>query len=174
MLTVVAVNLEEISDGNRAAVLALRVAPGQEQFVSSVPESLAEAAEYPHARPWYRAIVADGTPVGFVMVSWNAEPDPPEIIGPWFLWKLLIDERYQRRGYGAEVVRQIAELVRAEGAAELLTSYVPEPGGPARFYERLGFAPTGDVDGDGEVIMRLALPLTDQPAGSQSLSPSAG
>jgi diamine N-acetyltransferase len=56
------------------------------------------------------------------------------------------------------VVRQVAELVRAEGAADLLTSYVPEPGGPAGFYERLGFVPTGDVDGDGEVIMRLALP----------------
>ena len=113
MLAIVGVRLEEISDGNRAAVLALRVAPGQEQFVSSVPESLAEAAEYPHARPWYRAIVVDGTPVGFVMVSWNAEPDPPEIIGPWFLWKLLIDERYQRRGYGAEVVTQIAAANKA-------------------------------------------------------------
>jgi diamine N-acetyltransferase len=64
MLTAVGVTLDEISDGNRAAVLALRVAPGQEQFVSSVRESLAEAAEYPHARPWYRAVVADGTPVG--------------------------------------------------------------------------------------------------------------
>jgi diamine N-acetyltransferase len=73
------------------------------------------------------------------------------------LWKLLIDERYQGRGYGAEVVRQVVELVRAEGAAELLTSYVPGPGGPAGFYERLGFVPTCDVDGDGEVIMRLAL-----------------
>ena len=30
------------------------------------------------------------------------------------MWKLLIDERYRRRGHGAEVVRQIAELVRAE------------------------------------------------------------
>jgi diamine N-acetyltransferase len=158
MLTAVGVTLDEISDGNRAAVLALRVAPGQEQFVSSVRESLAEAAEYPHARPWYRAVVADGTPVGFVMVSWNAEPQPPEIIGPWFLWKLLIDERYQGRGYGSEAVRQVTELARAEGAADMLTSYVPQPGGPAGFYERLGFVPTGDVDGDGEVIMRLALP----------------
>lgn len=154
--------LDEISDGNRAAVLALRVAPGQEQFVSSVRESLPEAAEYPHARPWYRAVVADRTPVGFVMVSWNAEPRPPEIIGPWFLWKLLIAERYQGRGYGAEVVRQVVELVRAEGAAELLTSYVPGPGGPAGFYQRLGFVPTGDLDEDGEVIMRLALPRSGQ------------
>ena len=151
------VTLEEICDGNRAEVLALRVIPGQEQFVSSVAESLAEAAECPQAKPWCRAVVADGTLVGFVMVSWDAEPRPPEIIGPWFLWKLLIDGRYPGRGYGAEVVRQIAERVRAEGAAELLTSYVPQPGGPAGFYGRLGFVPTGDVDGGGEVIMRLAL-----------------
>ena len=79
-------------------------------------------------------------------------------LGPWFLWKLLIDERYQGRGYGTEVVRQISELVRDEGAMELLTSYVPEDGGPAGFYERLGFAPAGDLDVNGEVIMRLALP----------------
>ena len=160
MTDAVAVTLEEITAANREAVLALRVAPGQEQFVSSVRDSLAEAAEYPHARPWYRAVYATGEPagpVGFVMVSWNCEPQPPEIIGPWFLWKLLIDERYQGRGYGAAVVRQIAGLVRAEGATELLTSYVPEDGGPAGFYQRLGFVPTGELDDTGEVIVRLRL-----------------
>ena len=52
----------------------------------------------------------------------------------------------------------VQEMPEIERCQELLTSYVPEPGGPARFYERLGFAPTGDVDEDGEVIMRLALP----------------
>jgi len=157
----VAVTLEEITDENRGAVLALHVAPGQGRFVSSVPDSLAEAADYPHAKPWYRAVFASGEPagpVGFVMVSWNCEPQPPEIIGPWFLWKLLIDERYQGRGYGAAVVRHIAELVRAEGATELLTSYVPEDDGPAGFYRRLGFVPTGEFDASGEVIVRLGLP----------------
>jgi diamine N-acetyltransferase len=156
-----AVTLQEITDENRGAVLALRVAPGQERFVSSVRDSIAEAAEYPHANPWYRAVFASGElagPVGFVMVSWNCQPQPPEIMGPWFLWKLLIDERYQGRGYGAAVVRQIAELVRAEGAVELLTSYVPEDGGPAGFYQRLGFVPTGELDENGEVTARLALP----------------
>jgi len=162
-LTAVAVTLEEITSENREAVLALNVAPGQEEFVSSVRDSLAEAAEYPHARPWYRAVYASGEPagpVGFVMVSWNAEPQPPEIIGPWFLWKLLIDERYQGRGYGAAVVRQIADLARAEGAAQLLTSYVPGGAGPAGFYQRLGFVPTGEFDASGEVIVRLGLPST--------------
>jgi GNAT superfamily N-acetyltransferase len=157
----VAVTLEEITDENREAVLALRTAPGQEQFVSSVRDSLAEAADYPHAKPWYRAVFASGGPagpVGFVMVSWNAEPQPPEIIARWFLWKLLIDQRYQGRGYGAAVVRHIAELAAAEGATELLTSYVPRDGGPAGFYQRLGFVPTGELDESGEVIVRLGLP----------------
>ena len=63
-LTTVAVTLEEITDENREAVLALRVAPGQEQFVSSVRDSLAEAAEYPHAKPWYQAVFAGASRPG--------------------------------------------------------------------------------------------------------------
>jgi diamine N-acetyltransferase len=156
-----AVTLQEITDENLEAVLALRVAPAQEQFVSSVRASLAEAAEYSLAKPWYRAVFANGEPlepIGFVMVSWNCEPQPPEIHGPWFLWKLLIDERYQGRGFGAAVVRQIAELVWAQGATELLTSFVPGDGGPAGFYQRLGFVPTGELDNSGEIILRLGLP----------------
>ena len=80
------------------------------------------------------------------------------MVGPWFLWKLIIDERQQGRGYGADVVQQVAALVRAEGATELLTSYEPRPRGPAGLYPRLGFVPTGEMDGDGEVVFRLALP----------------
>jgi diamine N-acetyltransferase len=151
------VSLVEVADANRDAVLALRVAPEQQRFVGSVAGALEDAVEYAHANPWYRAVYAEDEPVGFVMVSWNVEPDPPEIIGPWFLWKLLIDERHQGRGYGRAVVGQIADLVRAEGATELLTSYVEGVDGPAGFYERLGFVSTGDRDVNGEVI--VALPL---------------
>jgi hypothetical protein len=35
--------------------------------------------------------------------------------------------------------------------------YVAEDGGPAGFYARLGFTPTGDLDDSGEVIVRLPL-----------------
>jgi GNAT superfamily N-acetyltransferase len=153
-----AVCLRELTDGNLSAVLALRVAPDQEKFVgSSVQNALADAADYPHAKPWCQVVYGGEEPVGFVMISWNCEPRPPEIIGPWFLWKLLIDKRHQGRGYGTEVVRQVAELVRAEGATELLTSIVPGDGGPAGFYQRLGFVPTGDTDMNNEAIVSLAL-----------------
>ncbi len=151
------ITLREITEDNAEAVLALRTTPDQERFVSTVAASLAEAEAYPHGNPWFRAVYAADEPVGFVMLSWDVEPQPPEINGPWFLWKLLIDHRYQGRGYGREVVRQIIDLVRREGATELLTSHVPGEGGPAGFYARLGFVPRGDLDPEGEVILRRAL-----------------
>ena len=92
-------SLRELTAANRDEILAVHRAPGQEHFVSSVAESLEEAQDYPQANPWYRAVYAGDTPVGFVMLSWDCVPQPPEIIGPWFLWKLLIDEHHQRRGY---------------------------------------------------------------------------
>jgi diamine N-acetyltransferase len=52
--------LREIAPGNEAAVRALKVAPGQEQFFTSVPESLDEARRSPEAHPWFRAIYAAG------------------------------------------------------------------------------------------------------------------
>jgi diamine N-acetyltransferase len=154
----VTITLREISEDNAESVLALRLAPGQERFVTSVADSLAEADECPQGNPWFRAACADGRPVGFVMLSWDVEPQPPEIHGPWFLWKLLIDHRQQSKGYGREVVRQIVELVRGQGATELLTSHVPGEGGPAGFYARLGFVPTGERDPDGEIILRRLVP----------------
>lgn len=153
----VTITLREITEKNTASVRALRCTSDQERFVSSVPDSLAEAAEYPQGSPWFRAVYADDRPVGFVMISWDVEPQPPEINGPWFLWKLLIDHRYQGRGYGRDVVEEIVALVRAEGAGELLTSHVPGQGGPAGFYARLGFVPTGELDPEGEIILRRDL-----------------
>ena len=127
--------------------------------------ALEDACETPEAKPWYRAVYADDDPVGFVMLSWDVTPDPPVIIGPWFLWKILIDERHQGRGYGREALQLVSDIVRATGAAELLTSCVPGDDGPEPFYRRLGFAPTGDHDEKGEVILGLQLTVTEPDAG---------
>jgi diamine N-acetyltransferase len=154
-MTAPPVTLREITDDNREAVARLRVAPEQEQFVAGVTRSIAEAAATPEARPWYRAIYAGDEPVGFVMLSWDVTP-APGILGPWFLWRLLIDEHHQGRGYGREALTRIVEVVRAAGATELLTSYVPGDGEPWPFYERFGFEPTGEIE-DGEIVLRLDL-----------------
>jgi diamine N-acetyltransferase len=150
------VHLREITDDNRDAVCALRVRGRQKRFVESVSRSLRDAAAAPEANPWYRAVYCGDEPVGFVMLSWNAQTDHP---GGYFLWRLLIDKRHQRRGIGREVLRQIVDLVRADGGTELLTSYEPGKGEPAPFYKKFGFQPTGEID-DGEIVLRLTLSST--------------
>jgi diamine N-acetyltransferase len=152
------VALREITATNRGAVERLRVTPAQEQFLASVAESLVEAAETPGACPWYRAAYDGDLPVAFVMLSDGIPPDRTEYLGPYFLWRLLVDARYQRRGYGRAVLDLVVDHVRTRPRAErLLTSYVPGEEGPLGFYLRYGFTPRGDTF-DGEPV--LTLPLT--------------
>jgi diamine N-acetyltransferase len=149
------VSLRPLSESNREAVEALRVSPRQEQFVSSVADSLREAAEEPGAHAMYWAIHADETPVGFVMIA--DEVDSPEYI-PHYLWKLLIDERYQRRGFGTATLDLIVDYFRRRPGVEVLTTSAGQgEGSPITFYERYGFERTGDVVFDGEVLLRLKL-----------------
>ena len=148
------VSLRPLTQSNCQAVEALRVSPGQQRFVSGVAESLLEAAEHPDARalPW--AVYADDTPVGFVMIA--DEVDSPEYI-PQYLWKLLIDERYQRQGFGTATLDLIVEYFRGRPGVEVLnTSAGQGDGSPITFYERYGFERTGEVRFD-EVMLRLKL-----------------
>jgi diamine N-acetyltransferase len=85
------ISLRPLAESDQDAVAALRVAPSHERFVSSVAESLREAAEHPGARALYWVVHADDTPVGFVMIA--DEVASPDYL-PHYLRKLLIDERY--------------------------------------------------------------------------------
>jgi diamine N-acetyltransferase len=102
------VSLRPLSGSNRQAVEALRVSPSQERFVSSVAGSLVEAAAEPDGRALYWAVYAEETPVGFVMIS--DEVGTPDYI-PRYLWKVLIDERYQGQGFGTATLDLIDDEV---------------------------------------------------------------
>lgn len=143
------VSLREVTKGTVRAICALKVAPEQEQFVANNAFSIAQAHFEEYA--WFRAIYAADIPVGFMMLSDN--PDAPE----YFLWRLMIADGYQRRGYGRRAVQHLTEYVRTRPhATELLVSYQPGEGSPRDFYRSLGFEDTGRMD-DGEVVLRLPL-----------------
>ncbi|QEC47538.1 GNAT family N-acetyltransferase [Baekduia soli] len=148
------VTLRPLSESDRRAAYSLRVAPGQERFVSGVAESVREAADHPgaHALCW---VVHDGdTPVGFVMVA--DEVDGPDYL-PHYLWKLLIDERHQRKGHGTAVLDLVVAYFRGRPGVETLTTKARlGDGDPVAFYERYGFERAGEAV-DGEVLLRLRL-----------------
>ena len=148
------VSLRPLNESNRAAAEALRVSPSQERFVSTVAESLREAAEHPGARAIHRVIYADDTPVGFVMIA--DEVDGPPYI-PHYLWKLLIDERHQRKGYGTATLDLIVAYFRGRPGVEVIwTSAGQGEGSPIPFYERYGFEQTGELE-ENEVKLRLTI-----------------
>jgi diamine N-acetyltransferase len=147
------VSLRPITDANRADVEALAVTPSQRRFVSGVRESLLEAAEEPGAQALFWAVYADESPVGFVMIA-DEVADPAYI--PHFLWKLLIDERYQRQGYGTATLDLIVDFFRTRGVGAMSTSAGTGEGSPIGFYERYGFERTGALHGD-EVLLRLEI-----------------
>jgi diamine N-acetyltransferase len=149
------VSLRPLSESNRQAAEALRVSPSQQRFVSGVAESLLEAAEHPDARALHWVVYAEDTPVGFVMIA--DEVDSPDYM-PHYLWKLLIDERHQRQGFGTATLDLIVEYFRGRPGVEVLsTSAGQGDGSPIAFYERYGFERTGEARSDDEVLLRLRL-----------------
>jgi diamine N-acetyltransferase len=143
------ISLREVTAKSVRAVCALDVSPEQRSYVAANAVSIAQAHFEPRA--WFRAIYADETPIGFVMLHEDPEKEA------YFLWRLMIDAAHQGQGYGRRALDLVADHARAQpGARELLSSYIPGPDGPADFYRRYGFIETGDIE-DGEVAIRLDL-----------------
>jgi len=150
-----------VTDDDRKRAVGVRRGRAQWRFVASVEKSLAEAVEYPEACARYWAVYHGDEVVGFTMISDNIPRDvldaDPTLVGPYFLWRLLIDSRQQRRGFGTATLDAVVAYVRGRpGADSLLTSAGQGKGSPQPFYERYGFVPTGEIH-EGEVVLRLDL-----------------
>jgi len=142
-----AIELREVDKSNYRDVLKLKVADNQTGFVASNAISLAQALF--HSEAWYRGIYQGNTAVGFVMLELDMEK--PE----YYLWRYMIDQQFQGRGYGFCAMELVIEYVKSlPDSREFFLSYVPEEGNPKGFYEKLGFVDTGDME-EGELIMKL-------------------
>ncbi|MEP6666315.1 MAG: GNAT family N-acetyltransferase [Nocardioidaceae bacterium] len=151
------VSLRDITDANRPEVELLAVTSDQKNYVDGVVESLLEAADTPAACPWYRAVYVRDEPVGFVMISDGIPAGHPEYLGPYYLWRLLIDARWQGQGFGTAALDLVVDYVRTHPNAHALpTSVVPGLTSPIGFYLRYGFSRTGQVF-EGEDVLELRL-----------------
>jgi diamine N-acetyltransferase len=155
---------------DRDAVMGLRRAPGQERYLGSMASHFEDADEEPRAKPhpWAVHDAESGELVGFAMISDGIpEPIDDDLIGPYFLWRLLIDERFQGRGYGSATIDAItAYLGTRPGADVLYTSCADGDGSPRGFYLRYGFTDTGRVMWD-ENVLALDLRAGQRPGSAQ-------
>lgn len=154
------VTLREITKDTVRTVSCLDVRPGQEGLVA--PNSFSIAQAYFHPEAWFRAIYADDTPVGFAMLEdWTqvSDREGERYQGAPYvsLWRFMIDQRFQKYGFGAQALTLLIAHVRTRpGVKTMLLSFVPKENNPEGFYARFGFARTGEED-EGELLMSLAL-----------------
>ncbi len=144
--------LEQVTRENVRAACELQLRPGQEDLVAPVAWSLAEAYVQQDVA-WPRLIYDGDDLVGFIMAAFA--PDRPEELYRAYLWRLNISAGHQGSGYGRFAVAALCREAVRRGQTRLTVSYHPGDNGPAGFYERLGFRPTGEMIQDEVVAAKL-------------------
>lgn len=134
------IKLKEIKADNLEDVLKLKVSKNQENFVSTTAYSLAQAYVYRrNAYPF--AIYADDTLVGFIMFGFY------ESKNQYTLWKFLIDEKYQNKGYGKiALLLGIEHMKKQHDMKEIYTGIAIDNHVAEYLYQSVGFQATGLVE----------------------------
>lgn len=142
------VEFREITRETVRAVCALRVADGQRDFVAENALSIAQAHFDP--RHWMRAIYADDELAGFLLTLEDASH------GDYYVWRFMVDARFQRRGIGRRAMELLLERWQALGAADAKLSVIDENRGAIALYETVGFRSTDEYV-NGELVMSVHL-----------------
>lgn len=143
------IRINDINSDNFRDIINMKMPEGQ-NFVAPNVFSLAQAWLYAdYARP--HAIYNDDTLVGFLLL---AQHDDKRTLG---LWRIMIAQEHQGKGYGQETVKMVIAQAKASGKYdEIQLDYVPGNDKAVHIYEKLGFVHTGEVK-EGEIFMRLTL-----------------
>ena len=144
--------LRAINEENFIDAFNLKLAPGQEKFVSHPIRSLAQAYVYrDQCQPF--GIYAEGKMIGYVMVIYDY--DVPE----YDIWHMMIDESMQGRGYGSDALDQVIEYIRTKPFGDSnRTALTCNKGNfsAIKLYESKGFSATGIEDEDEiELVLML-------------------
>ena len=138
------ITLKAITEENFIDAFNLKLAPGQERFVSHPVRSLAQAYVYrEQCQPF--GIYKGDTMVGYVMVIYDY--DIPE----YDIWHMMIDESYQRRGYGSAALDLVLDYIKTKpfGSSNRVTLTCNRDNIQAlKLYKSKGFIETGAEDED--------------------------
>ena len=146
------IHLRKITEENFIDEFHLKIASGQERFVSHPIRSLAQAYVYrEQCQPF--GIYEDETMVGYVMVIYDY--DIPE----YDIWHMMIDESYQKRGYGSAALDRVLDYIKSKpfGSSNRVTLTCNRENIRAlNLYQSKGFTETGAADED-EIELSLMM-----------------
>ena len=135
------ITLRDITGDNYFQVLELKISPEQEaaKFVSPVVRSLADAWFYREEGITYpKAIYAKDDLVGFIMYDLDTEEQQV------FIWRFLIDQRYQGKGYGRQTIEAVVEMAKEQAQmTKVVADYVDGNEPMKKILLDLGFEETG-------------------------------
>ncbi len=153
------VNLKKVTNENVWKIVKLSVNKEQENFVATNASSIIEAyvttPEDGSALPF--GIYDDEELIGFVMIGRFEkviEGDPSVVLGNYCLWRLMIDAKFQHKGYGKQAMKVIMDYIETMpcGKSEYCwLSYESENQVARHLYASCGFEETGEVC-DEEVV----------------------
>lgn len=146
------IELKAITEENFIDAFDLKLAPGQERFVSHPVRSLAQAYVYRNqCQPF--GLFSDGKMVGYVMVIYDY--DVPE----YDIWHMMIDSSEQGRGYGGEALDRVIEYIKTKpfgDSGRIALTCNKYNAVAKKLYEKKGFSATGNEDEDEiELVMTV-------------------
>lgn len=150
--------IRPVTRDNWRQLIRLQVREDQRHFVASNLYSIAESQfgddfeGHWDLHPF--GIFDDGDePVGFLMYGFNFEHPKQQA----FIQRLMVDERFQGKGYGRFGMQKVLEIFRAdERIREVGISYEPENEAARKLYASLGFSETGRmVEDEVEAVLKL-------------------
>jgi len=141
--------LQPVTSENWRALIKLKVREDQNGFVASNLYSIAEAQfGFDDEGHWtsHPFGVYDGEePVGFLMYAVNPAHSKIQV----FILRLMVDEKFQGRGFGREAMMVLLERLRSDqDLQEAAISYAPDNHRAKKLYASLGFKENGDMAGD--------------------------
>lgn len=146
------IKLEKIAEENFVDAFNLKLAPGQEKYVSHPVRSLAQAYVYrDQCQPF--GIYNEERMVGYVMVIYDY--DIPE----YDIWHMMIDQAEQGHGFGREALKQVIDYIATKpfGDSNRVALTCHKDNSVAlKLYEEMGFLATGAVY-DDEIELALML-----------------
>lgn len=150
--------IRPVTKDNWLALIKLQVREDQRQFVASNVFSIAQAQfgddfeGHWDLHP-FGIFDDDDEPVGFLMYGLNFEHPKQQA----FIQRLMVDEKFQGKGYGRFGMQKILEIFRADmRIKEVGISYEPENEAARALYASLGFSETGRMmEDEVEAVLKL-------------------